>query len=165
MNLPTIPSRMTARYLQSRRWRMSSIGLAALLLSCGSSITIVNRDLENAKARWTANAPLSYDLTVEKGCYCVFEAQGPVVVAVRNGVVESRHYVETGAVVGASYADVYPTVDQLFAIIEEAVGRKADRVEVLYEPTRGYPTSVAIDVLFSGADDEYFYSVTGFTVK
>jgi hypothetical protein len=149
----------------SLRTRIGLAGLAVLAAACGSSTTAVNQELLNAKAAWKANAPPSYDLTIEPICFCGFEASGPVVVAVRNGVVQSRTYVQTGAPVSARSASLYPTVDELFAILEAALSKMPERMDVIYDPVLGYPVSVAIDYKLGVADDEMFYHVTSFAVR
>jgi hypothetical protein len=145
----------------------SLAGAAGLFVACRGSITVANRDLERAKQSWAANRPPSYDLTIEPSCFCAFEIPnaGPVIVAVRNGTVQSRTYVKTGTSVGDRYAGLYPSVDQLFVTIEDAVAKMADRLEVFYDPTYGYPVNVAIDFKYLVADDELFYHVTGFAVR
>jgi hypothetical protein len=141
------------------------LAMTVLIAGCHSSVTVVNRDLENAKAAWLARKPASYDLTIEPRCFCGFETTGPVVVAVRNGVVQSRTYVQTGGSVSARSASLYPTVDELYTIIENAVSNMADRLEVQYQTTWYYPAMVAIDPHFNVADDEMFFTVTAFVVR
>jgi hypothetical protein len=104
-------------------------------------------------------------MTIQPRCFCGFETSGPVVVSVRNGVVTSRRYVLSGADVSAGYTSAYPSVDELYVILEEAVARGADRLEVFYEPTYAYPASVAIDYEIDTADDERFYTIGSFTVQ
>jgi hypothetical protein len=147
--------------------RSAIVGLAVFVVACTDPVSVRQSDLQVAKAWWRGHAPASYDLTIEPRCFCGFEtpAPGPVIVSVRNGVVAGRHYLQTGAVVGAPYASAYPSVDELYVILEDAVARRADRLEVFYEPTFAYPASVAIDYKLTTADDEIFYTVTDFTVR
>jgi hypothetical protein len=88
-----------------------------------------------------------------------------VVVTVRNGQVESRRYEDTGADVPAEFAPAYPTVDGLFAVIEEAIAEQAAAVDVLYDAARGFPVSIQIDGSPMIADDEMFYGTRNFVVR
>jgi hypothetical protein len=63
-------------------------------------------------------------------------------VTVRSKAVESRVYTSSGAAVTAQYASVFPSVEELFVMIDAAIRRGAD-VQVKYDPTLGYPTRFA----------------------
>ena len=69
---------------------------------------------------------------------------GPVIVSVRNGVVESRQYTQTGASVTSEYANALPTVEGLFALVDEAIRNGTKPLTVQYDPTLGYPTRIAL---------------------
>ena len=60
----------------------------------------------------------------------------------RSKTVESRVYTSSGAAVSAQYAPVFPSVEELFAMIDAAIRRGAS-VQVKYDPTLGYPTRFA----------------------
>ena len=139
---------------------------AVLVLGAAcSSSTAVERDLAAAKRRWSVTAPAAYQITVAPSCFCPSEVTRPATLTVRDGQVESRRYVDTGADVDPRYATSFPSVDGLFAIIDAAVARGAARVEATYDATRGYPISIAIDYLFQVADDESFYGASDFKVR
>jgi hypothetical protein len=82
---------------------------------------------------------------------------GPVVVTVRNGAIESRHYTRDGAIVPAEYAELFPSVEGLFDIIETARREGAAQLDVSYDPTLGYPVRIAIDWHATHVDDEVTY--------
>ncbi len=66
--------------------------------------------------------------TIARSCYCAAEINRSVGVVVPNGVVESRRYVDTGAAVAPQFIQYFPSVDGLFALLEEAVAvRPASR--------------------------------------
>ena len=113
-----------------------------------------------AQARWAAQGPAAYRITMSRSCECLPEMSGPVVVAVSDGAIESRHYVATGAAVTSTYAALFPSIDGLFEIIEDARRVNVGRLDVTYDPTYGYPTRITIDgdgVV--GNDDEVTYLV------
>lgn len=83
---------------------------------------------------------------------------GPVIVSVRNGGVESRTYAQSGSAV-TQYADLFPTVDGLFAMIDTAVRSGSSRIEADYDATFGFPTFIAIG---NPSVDAPVYTVTDF---
>lgn len=54
------------------------------------------------------------------------------------------------------------TVDGLFEYIAVEAAKKPDCLKVQFDPTFGYPTSIQIDPVFGGTDDEVEFSVTDF---
>ena len=54
------------------------------------------------------------------------------------------------------------TVDGLFGYIENEASKKPDCLKVEFDPMLGYPTSIRIDPVFGGTDDEVEFSVTEF---
>ena len=119
----------------------------AVLLSgaaCNSGSTAPASDLAAARARWARTAPAAYTYTIRRSCECLPESSGPVSVAVRNRVVVSRQYIPSGAAVTAQYADIFPTVEGLFTIIETAIANGTKPLSVAYHPTFGYPTRIAL---------------------
>ena len=138
---------------------------AACSTGSGASTEPVGLEFARAKLRWAQTAPAAYQITVGLRCFCPVEVTRPVVVTVRNGQVESRRYAETGVEVDSRLATAFPTVDELFAVIEGAIARHAERVDAVYDPVRGFPISVAIDGKSAIADDESFYSIQDFVVR
>ena len=116
-----------------------------------------------AQARWAEQGPASYRITVSRLCECLPEMSGPVVVVVRNRLVESRRYTSTDAAVPSTHAALFPTIDGLFDIIEAARREDAARLDVTYDPTYGYPTRIVIDYDAVTVDDEVVYQVRDFS--
>lgn len=110
------------------------------------------RELVAARARWAANGPTDYTMVVTPQCFCVLGGQQVRVVVV-GGAVIRRELVSTGAFINGDAPGA--PVDQLFDVIEDAVHRRAHRIDATYDPTRGYPTHVFIDYSAQAADEEY----------
>ena len=145
-----------------RARRLLALPLAALLalVACGDP-TGPGAELRDARRRWATARPAAYRMTIEWSCFCGL--RGPVEVVVRDGVVHGRRIVATGEqLFGADYENVYPPVEGLFALVDEAIERDADWVEATYDPERGYPVEIAIDHRGDVADDEYFVRVRDF---
>ena len=116
--------------------------IGALGLVACKSTTTPQGGLATARARWAARGPDSYAVTVTRSCECLPEASGSVRVTVHSKSVASRVYTSSGAAVSAQYAPVFPSVEELFVMIDEAI-RRGSNVQVKYDPTLGYPTRFA----------------------
>ena len=126
---------------RSFRFSLALFAILGLVVACKSTTT-PQGGLAAARARWAARGPDSYAVTVTRSCECLPEASGSVRVTVRSKSVESRVYTSSGAAVGAQYAPVFPSVEELFVMIDAAIRRGAN-VQVKYDPTLGYPTRFA----------------------
>jgi len=123
--------------------RSSITMLFVVVAAACQSATKPETGLASARARWAARGPDSYAVTVTHLCECLPEVSGPVRVTVRNKTVESRVYTSSGTAVAAQYASAFPSVEELFALIDGALRRGDSNVEAQYHPTLGYPTRFA----------------------
>jgi Family of unknown function (DUF6174) len=126
----------------SLRSSLALFAIVAFALGACKSTTTPQGGLATARARWAARGPDSYAVTVTRSCECMPEASGSVRVTVRSKTVESRTYTSSGAAVAAQYASAFPSVEELFVMVDAAIRRGAD-VQVKYDPTLGYPTRFA----------------------
>src|SRR3982751_3544804 len=92
-----------------------------------------------------STAPLSYSYTVRVNCDCPSEITRPVVVWVDRGSIEYQYYEDDGRPVPLSISNSFPSVEQLFDAIQSGIDQRADNIDVQYDFTYGYPTSVYID--------------------
>ena len=81
------------------------------------------------------------------------EVSARVVVAVRDS--------ETGNPVAPELEELYPGVEGLFEVVQDALDRDAHRVTVLYDPTLGYPREISIDYLEFAIDEELMLNAEG----
>jgi hypothetical protein len=119
-------------------------------------------DLESARGRWEAAGIDDYTIELEQICFCAFV--GRARLTVRNDVVVRTESVQTGESLDPQVAEWLPTVDELFALVDEAIARGAARVDAVYSPSFGYPVSVSLDYRLEVADDEVAYSVFRFQI-
>ena len=119
------------------------------------------RELDGNWDRFERSAPQSYSYIVRITCECPAEVTRPVVVWVDRGSVEFLFYEDDGRPVPLSIADSFPSVEQLFDAIQDAIDRNADSVDVEYDFTYGYPTSVYIDYDRRVADEELSVTTRG----
>jgi len=100
------------------------------------------------------------------GCFCAFRDQMPLTVEVRDGQIVHMATVDGTLVLDTdqNYEFYAPraTIDLLFAEIDAAVSDGADSVTVTYDTAYGFPTEIAIDQSQEIADEEMYYSISGF---
>jgi hypothetical protein len=142
--------------------------LPLLLTACG--VFGIGEDgdrerLQRGRRLWAEQQPSRYHFVMERVCFCPLEIVSPVEISVVDGVVVSRRYVATGAPVAPQYASLFPTMDGLFDLIEDALERRAGRVEVVYEARWGFPQRATLDYIVDAVDDELAFSVRAFTVQ
>ena len=66
----------------------------------------------------------------------------------------SQRYIDDDIPVPLHLADVWGTVEDMFRLIEDAIDRDAESVQVTYHDRLGYPTHISIDYSSRIADDE-----------
>jgi len=150
----------------SSRLRLTFALLPLLLGGCG--VLGLGEDetrelLERNERVWSANAPSRYRFVLQRLCFCPQEFTQPVLVTVENGAVVSRTYVLSGQPLAAQSISLFPAMEGVFAILHEAIERKADRMNASYDGRLGYPTSASIDYVRNAIDDELEFRVSDFT--
>lgn len=138
---------------------MFAVALATVLGGC-TSTTGPGGELDVARQRWAERGPSDYRITIQRSCECTPEMSGPVIVEVVDGAVTARAYAASGAAVAAEYAELFPAVPGLFAIVDEARRERAPRMEVTYDPELGYPSRISVDWNATTVDDEVTYLAT-----
>ena len=139
-----------------------AVGLLGLALAC----SVVDptpggraEDLERARARWEAVGPAHYRTMVTRRCFCAPGSLGPVLVTVGPDGA-TRVHPETGTPVADAEARWFPTVQEAFGLIEEALEEDAHRVDVRYDPASGAPLDIYIDRRERVVDEEMRYELT-----
>lgn len=113
--------------------------------------------LDAALERWERNGLASYTWRVDRSCYC--GAFGEAEIRVLDGEKVSVIRPGTGEPVPPAEARWFPTVDELFEVVEEA-RRDAHALEVEYDQETGAPLLVDIDWIGDAIDDEIRYTAT-----
>jgi hypothetical protein len=136
------------------------IGLA--IAACGSSTSptdarapddrpATRAAFEQARGRWNSLGISNYQYSFQRSCFCAPSFRSPVRITVRAGRVATVVSADTGQAVSP---EGYPTVDDLFVTLQEALDADAYLIRVTYDPARGYPTSFYIDRSPQIADEE-----------
>ena len=134
-----------------------------LLTACSQTVPATSsapETLDEARARWAAADLDDYRMTLTRSCFCPEYYRGPFEVAVDDGEVTA-----VGFQGRELPADRVLTVDALFDLLAEAYASGAARVEVTYDATLGYPTSLYIDQDEQMADEEVGYTVEGLSAE
>ncbi len=139
-------------------YRVVLVSVAAL--SCGVSPTGLMLASSSAQTRWERHEPSAYRMTIHRSCECLAEMSGPVVVTVRDGSVISRQYVQSGAPVTSTYAELFPAVEGLFALIDRAIRDGVKPIDPRYDERWGYPIRFSLG---DPAIDAPLYTITQFT--
>lgn len=156
----------------TRRLSNSLIAILGLsLLACGTSTDpdgvgfVDDRPatlaaLQQARGRWSSLGISDYQYAFQRSCFCAPDFRAPVRIGVRQGEVAEVTSVETGQ---PRPVEGYPSVDDLFARLQEALDSGAENVEVTYDPGLGYPTRFFIDQSTRIADEEFWVETSGLT--
>jgi len=115
--------------------------------------------LKQNEQLWSSQKIANYYYRLQVICFCPPDITRPAIVSVNNGVPVSMVDAATGETRSEQSIGRYTTVEGLFAIIRDAIQRKAEELTVEYDPKLGYPRSVRIDYLRTAADEEISFSV------
>jgi hypothetical protein len=142
--------------------RLTTLSLILMLTGCQVPVGPTG-ELREARDRWLRNGPASYTMTVRRGCgECIREANGPVTITVRDRLAISRTYVATGERVTQELAPLFPTVAELFSIVEILKSSKPFMLDVQYDKELGFPAVISVDYNKNMVDDEISIHVTDF---
>ena len=136
-------------------------------------------DLEENREKWDSYSPANYQYILDYAYPIGPYPNIPIRIAVKNGTVETVTFLwrygrepETYTLeelkgsddpeggYGASLKDIrdqdweYPTIEDLFHLIQNAIDIEAEEIEVKYDPEYGYPIRANIDYWVRADDDE-----------
>ena len=141
------------------------IVLALVLVACGGGGT--SSEFDQNATKWNDAGVSHYRMQVGVSCFCPFAEINPITVEVRDNQVVSMMGANGVEILDTDplYATLmtYATVDNLFTWSGEALA-SADEIEIAYDATYGFPTSVAVDYITEATDDEIWIDVSNFEV-
>ena len=114
-------------------------------------------NLERARDRWYATRVYEYEVTVDRRCECIYT--GPIRMLVRNGVPVAAVDRHSGAPVPSSVLRYYPSVEELFDLIDDALFGTSVDVDVSYDHSYGFPRVTYIDYDRFYTDDDLHFEV------
>lgn len=146
-----------------RRLPLVALLLVGGVLGCGKApFELTLSALESQRARWEESAVLDYRFEYRERCVCGQSAMLRATIEVRGGQVAAVS--NTGAPAGTESIAAFPTIDDLFERIEEAIRDEAAALSVSYDPMLGYPTEIIIDYDYGAQHDEVTIDATGLVV-
>ena len=117
-------------------------------------------ELAAARGLWLEADLSRYSFTLQQFCFCPPEVNAPVLIEVRNGRVDivsrpdSESHLDPPSIVD------YFTVEGLFDLVQGAIDRDADVIEVEYHPEFGHPVSAFFDYVQVTSDEELKFEVS-----
>ena len=140
------------------------VGLAAACLNQISDPSTKDKTFQASMLKWNDAMIQSYDLQMQVECFCGAPTE-PVLVTVRNRVIQSRTLTSSGSPVAAVDQRWFPDVPGLFAIVQDALNLPAASLLVAYNVTYGFPIQIDVDYEGGVVDDQHHYAVVGFTIR
>ncbi len=136
--------------------------LAVAVAACGGGAAFddLRSEIERSRLLWSTVEPDSYEYVLERICFCGEEARGPVRVRVENGSIDELRYTMPDLPVDSSLWSLFPDVDGLFDLLENALDRDAAQIDAIFDPDWGIPVDLFIDYSREIADEE-----VGFVVR
>jgi hypothetical protein len=110
--------------------------------------------LDAAMATWESHGLTHYSFGYQNRCFCREDYTAPLLVYVQDGAVTGTTRRDGGGAVLPEVAAYVPTMEGIFALIQEGINLNAASVDVIYDSTYGYPTSMYIDYSEFIADEE-----------
>ena len=148
------------------------LGLVLILLVPGCGILSpegewarMEHELNRNRNRWERQGIASYSFIQASSCECIPSFEGPSRVYVSNGAITRVEKVGSGGVVAEGIQDAWYTVEELFGAIAHAIEERAVFLEVEYDPDRGFPTRMEVDLNAQWADDESVVNISGFRLE
>lgn len=131
--------------------------LLALLAGCGGEKGVAPSDAEYHAnlEKWHSHTIHDYQVNFRLSCYCMVETTAEKVLQVNDGAITDAYYLDSGESVPAG--DIYQdllTVEDAFELIQSLKIQLPSELQVTYDDTYGYPTSIHVDFLEGVADDE-----------
>jgi len=146
------------------------LAVAALIyvLAFGMPGSAQGKQLDSNLQKWQAQSISHYRMKVNIGCFCPFFDRMPVTVEVQGGEVLSvtdsqGQPVAADDPIRSFGNERLMTVDGAFDYAREAI-QKADKTEVTYDPSLGYPVQLVIDRIELAIDDEMSVLISEFEV-
>jgi len=135
--------------------------LAIVLTACSG---LGQSEFERSQQKWQDANISHYRFNLFVGCFCAFTQDMPLVIEVKDGEVVSMEYQSGNPIDEGSreYFSTFASIDRLFSELEVDLAGEADEVTVTYDATYGFPAEVSIDFIKEAADDELYFTVSGF---
>lgn len=157
------------RGVSERVWLLRSavavtvaVSIVCLPVGCDDDGGPQPLDFVVAMQKWESRGPSDYSFDYALTCFCGM-LTWPIRVEVRGGEVVRATRAGTEDELSEEELAQLPTIDELFAMIAEAIEQDAAVIDATYDDELGYPVSVFIDWIKNAVDDEVSFTVTNVT--
>jgi hypothetical protein len=121
----------------------------------------LREQLVRAENVWATSGSTDYTLVVTRGCDCPVQPR-QVELAIAGDAIVSAIYTDTGEPVDTAVWRQYATVSQLFALVRDALDRRAPTLQVEYNQEFGYPELLVINYDRTRTDDDVLFLIEGY---
>ena len=131
---------------------------ALALSACGG-----RSELDSNRATWNEQGITHYRFDLTISCFCPFREVMPVKVEVKDGKIVSMTDVN-GQPLPEEFRSSFEeagTMEAIFGLAEKYLA-EADKAEVTYDATYGFPSAIVVDQIEMAVDDEISYFVENF---
>ena len=106
------------------------------------------------REKWMSHEISSYQIEVQKICYCVPEVVRMMVFEVDGDEVASVRYADTGEDVDPQHYGEFNTIEDMFTFVEKALEKNPADLSIAYDEKYGYIKELSVDFKENIADDE-----------
>jgi hypothetical protein len=133
----------------------SILSIIIFLLLITSCNIIVQSDLSINKQKWIDHSINHYKYDYRYLCFSFNDDVGDTLeIEVENNTVKSIYNKSTNEYIDQYNNNDYPTISDLFGIIQNAINSNSYNIDITYDPNYSYPTSILIDGSMFIIDDE-----------
>ena len=119
-----------------------------------SKTELINESNKQEK-KWNSQNISSYSYNLRISCFCPTIRIGPNLIK----VVDNKIVSVNGQPYNPNETGTFPTINELFSIIETKLTQRPYRQTIEYHPTLGYPINVYFDMDDRIADEEIGYTI------
>lgn len=134
--------------------------LPTTIAACGILGPNLDSELDRQRHEWDALGRNSYSLVYRRVCFCPLPSPNAVKIVVFEDLVVSVSSASTGEDVDGIKDGVWPTIDELFDFVEQAIDEDADELIVAYDQEFFFPTLISIDWIRMAIDDEISHTAS-----
>jgi hypothetical protein len=134
--------------------------VAVVAVACSDSAGPESEDLSANRELWRSQDITTYRYDYRLNCFCGGPGSELVTIEVADGQVVRVTVKDSGAEVPPSELELYPTVEDLFDMVEDWLARDPHDARADYHPDLGYPTDVFIDFIENAIDEELGFIAT-----
>ena len=114
----------------------------------------ITTEVQMNREKWMSHEISSYQIEMQKICYCVPEVVRMMVFEVEGDEVVSVKYADTGEDVDPQHYGNFNTIEGMFTFVEKALEKSPADLSIAYDEKYGYIKELSVDFKENIADDE-----------